>query len=81
MEQKLENVEIEFTHHDGLWHWHLQKGKYGAGGTTNTLLEAESKAYEVAEQLSNTGHIHTTHNPGKPVISATGSIKDAFVND
>jgi hypothetical protein len=75
-----EDVTIYFDGINGSWLWTLAKGKYQARGTSKTLEDAEDKAFEVADQLPNIGHIHTVYNPAKDVKLAEGKIKDSFVN-
>lgn len=76
MSENREDILITFESHNDLWHWHLIKGKYAAGGTTNSLDKAEDKAFEVADQLPNAGVIQTKYIPGKPVEKPTMSFKE-----
>lgn len=57
----MEDVTVRFTSNLGIHHWHLNKGKYAAGGSAGSLEEAELKVQEVINGMDNVGIIQHIH--------------------
>ena len=76
-----EDVTINFKLKNDKWHIELSKGKYKYAAAANSLEDAESKAFEIVDQLPNCGTIHTVYNPGKQIDVAKIPIKDVMIND
>ena len=62
-----EDVTITFTLKNNKWHLQVSQGKYAYAAAAQSLEDAENKAYEYLNKLSNSGTVHTIYNPGKPV--------------
>lgn len=74
------NITINFKLINDKWTFEICNGDYRYVAGAKDLKDAENKAFERVNLISNVGIVHTTYNPGKNIVKPTMTYEEELVS-